>query len=69
MSDSADLQNLVGKILSDKKFAEALAKNPEQALKEAGIDPTIDLVEALKGVDAESLKNLAAAFGENQAAI
>ena len=69
MSDSADLQNLVGKILSDEKFAEALAKNPEQALQEAGIDPTIDLVEALKGVDAESLKNLAAAFGENQAAI
>jgi hypothetical protein len=69
MSDSADLQNLVGKILSDEKFAEALAKNPEQALKEAGIDPTIDLVEALKGVDAEALKNLAAAFGENQAAI
>ena len=69
MSDSADLQTLVGKILSDEKFAEALAKNPEQALKEAGIDPAIDLVEALKGVDAESLKNLAAAFGENQAAI
>ena len=69
MSDSADLQTLVGKILSDEKFAEALAKNPEQALQEAGIDPTIDLVEALKGVDAESLKNLAAAFGENQAAI
>ena len=69
MSDSADLQNLVGKILSDEKFAEALAKNPEQALQAAGIDPTIDLVEALKGVDAESLKNLAAAFGENQAAI
>jgi hypothetical protein len=69
MSDATDLQLLVGKILSDEKFAEALAKNPEQALKDAGIDPAIDLVEALKGVDAEALKNLATAFGENQAAV
>jgi hypothetical protein len=69
MSDANDLQVLVGKILSDEKFAEALAKNPEQALKDVGIDPTIDLIEALKGVDAASLKSLAAAFGKNQAAV
>jgi hypothetical protein len=69
MSDATDLQLLVGKILSDEKFVEALAKNPEQALKDAGIDPAIDLIEALKGVDAEALKNLATAFGENQAAV
>ena len=66
---AADLQFLVGKILSDEKFAEALTKNPEQALKEAGIEPTVDLVETLKGVDAEALKSLARAFGENQAAV
>jgi hypothetical protein len=66
---SADLQQLVGKILSDEKFAKALAENPEKALKEAGIEPTLDLVEALKGVDAESLKGLAASFGEQQAAV
>ncbi len=69
MSESTDLQVLVGKILADEKFAEALAKNPEQALKDAGIDPNIDLIEALKGVDAEALKSLAGAFGENQAAV
>jgi len=66
---SSDLQTLVGKILSDEKFAEALANNPEEALKEAGIEPTIDLLEALKGVDPESLKKLAGAFGDNQAAV
>jgi hypothetical protein len=66
---SADLELLVGKILSDEKFAEALAENPEKALKEANISPTIDLLEALQDVDAESLRNLAAAFKENQAAI
>jgi hypothetical protein len=66
---SADLQELVGKILSDEKFAKALADDPEKALRDAGIEPTVDLVDALQDVDAESLKNLAAAFGENQAAV
>jgi hypothetical protein len=65
----ADLQLLVGKILSDEKFAAALAENPEKTLKEAGIEPSIDLLEALQGVDAESLQKLAANFGEHQAAL
>lgn len=66
---STDLQLLVGKILSDEKFAKALAEKPEQTLREAGIEPTIDLIEALKDVDAASLQKLAASFGENQAAV
>lgn len=66
---AADIQVLVGKILSDGKFVDALAQNPEQALHEAGIEPTIDLLDALKGVDPESLRNLAAVFGDNQAAV
>lgn len=65
---SEDLQTLVGKVLSDENFATALAENPEQALQEAGIDPTPELLEALQGIDAESLKSLAAAFGDGQAA-
>jgi len=66
---SDDLEILVGKILSDEDFAKALVENPEQTLKDNGIDPTIDLLEALEGVDIEALKNLAASFGDNQAAI
>ena len=65
----ADLQLLVGKILSDEKFAADLAKDPEKTLKEAGIEPTIDLLEALQDVDAESLQKLAASFGDHQAAL
>ncbi len=66
---SADLQTLIGKILSDQNFAKALTENPEQALKDAGIKPEIDLLEALQGVDAEALQSLATAFGEDQAAV
>lgn len=65
----ADLQQLVGKILSDQDFARALAENPQATLEEAGIEPTIDLLDALEGVDAESLQKLAASFGEHQAAL
>ncbi len=65
---SADLQTLIGKILSDEEFAKALSENPEQALRDANIEPNVDLLDALQGVDAESLKSLAAAFGDNQAA-
>jgi hypothetical protein len=66
---ATSLQLLIGKILEDKEFAEALVQDPEKTLADAGIEPTVDLLEALKEVDAESLKNMAAAFGENQAAV
>lgn len=66
---SDDLEVLVGKILSDEDFAQALVENPEQTLKDNGIDPTIDLLDALQGVDVEALKGLAASFGDNQAAV
>lgn len=66
---AADIQLLVGKIMSDEGFVDELVDNPEEALREAGIEPTIDLLDALKDVDAESLRNLAGAFGENQAAV
>lgn len=66
---SDDLEILVGKILSDEDFAQALVENPEQTLKDNGIDPTIDLLEALRGVDVEALKDLAASFGDNKAAV
>jgi hypothetical protein len=66
---SDDIQFLVGKILSDPDFAQALVENPEKVLQENGIEPSIDLLKALDGVDAESLKNLAGAFDDNQAAL
>lgn len=66
---SADIQRLVNKIMTDEAFARALAENPEATLKEAGIEPTIDLLEALQDVDAESLQKLAATFDEEQAAL
>ena len=65
---SNDLQSLVSKIMSDEAFVNALASNPEQALKDAGVSATPEMLDALKGVDAAAIKNLAASFKEDQAA-
>jgi hypothetical protein len=66
---SADLQRLIGKIMTEEGFAEALTQNPEKTLKEANIEPTVDLLEALKGVDPDALKNMASSFKQSQAAV
>jgi hypothetical protein len=63
-----DFQTLIGKAMSDEAFARALINNPEKALKEAGIQPTPEMLEALKGVDAASFQKLAQAFGDAKAA-
>ena len=63
-----DFQTLVGKAISDENFAQALVDNPEKALKDAGIQPTPEILEALKGVDAAAIRKLAQAFGDNKAA-
>ncbi|GAB4445163.1 MAG: hypothetical protein Kow0031_27670 [Anaerolineae bacterium] len=66
---SANLQKLVGKILEDETFVDALAANPKKALEDAGIEPTLDLLDALEGVDPNQIKQMAATFGKDQAAL
>lgn len=64
-----DFQTLVGRAMTDEKFAQALADDPEAALKAAGIQPTAEMLEALRGVDAAAIRRLAEAFGENRSAL
>lgn len=63
-----DFQTLVGKAMTDEQFAQALVANPEKALRGVGIEPTAEMLDALKGVDAAAIRRLAEAFGENKAA-
>ena len=65
---NADFQTLVKKVMTDDSFAANLTGNPEQALKGAGITPTSELLDALKGVDVASIKKMASSFKEGQAA-
>lgn len=63
-----DFQTLVGRAMADEKFAQALASDPAKALKDAGLQPTPEMLDALKGVDAAAIRRLAQAFGDNKAA-
>ncbi|HSH05295.1 MAG TPA: Os1348 family NHLP clan protein [Anaerolineae bacterium] len=64
----SDLQTLIGKALTDDKFVQNLVDNPEQALKDAGVEPTPEILAALDGVDVDAIKNLASALGDDRAA-
>lgn len=65
---ASDFDTLVSKVMSDDAFAANLIRQPEQTLRSAGIQPTGELLDALKGVDLASIKQLASAFKEDQAA-
>ncbi len=65
---SSDLQTLVNKIMTDEAFVNSLASNPEQALKDAGIEANAEMLEALQGTDVAAIKQLASSFKADQAA-
>jgi hypothetical protein len=64
----ADIQTIAAKILADAAFCDKLLSNPEQTLKESGFEPTAEMIEAIKALDASSMKKLAAVFGKEHAA-
>jgi hypothetical protein len=64
----ANLQDLAMKVLSDASFAQKLLSNPEATLRAEGIEPTAEMLDALKGVDAASILVLAEDFKNGKAA-
>jgi hypothetical protein len=63
----AQLDALMNKLLNDQDFAAALAADPESALRANGVEPTPEMVAALKGLDPASIARLASAFGQSAA--
>jgi len=53
---------LVNKILQDPAFAEGLAKNPEEALNEIGLNPTKEILDALKNLNTKSIVRVTEEF-------
>ncbi len=56
MAEKDQLRTIAGKALADPAFREKLLADPEAAVKEAGIELTPEQMEALKGMDRESLE-------------
>ena len=57
-------QQFVTKMVNDQAFRQAVAKNPEAALKAERVTASPELVAALKKVDYAQLAKVAAAFGQ-----
>ena len=65
----AGLKALVEKVMTDDSFVEALVRNPEETLKSAGVEPTAEILDALKGLDVDAVRKLASSFGDENAAL
>ncbi|MGB0695028.1 MAG: Os1348 family NHLP clan protein [Rhodospirillaceae bacterium] len=61
-------QNLVDKAINDSDFAQQLIDAPKETLTAAGVEPTAEMLDAINGLDVESLQKLAMAFGDKKAA-
>jgi hypothetical protein len=49
--------------MDDRKFYEQLKRDPESALREHGVKPSSEQIEALKNLNYEYLEEVAEAFG------
>jgi hypothetical protein len=63
------LQALAMKIITDDAFAEALLANPAEVLAAAGVEPTAEMIETIRGIDLEELRNLTAVFSDESKAM
>jgi hypothetical protein len=57
-------EQLVSRMVSDRKFREGLARDPEGTLKSHGVTPTPQMVSALRAVDYGAIKQVGKAFGK-----
>ncbi len=64
----SSFDSIVKKLLSDESFASQLIAAPDETLRAHGVEPTAEMVNALKQLDPTSLSRLASAFGQQQAA-
>ncbi len=58
---------LLNKLTSDPGFAATLVADPEGALSAHGIEPTDEMVSAIRGLEPASIEKLVGAFGKSAA--
>lgn len=64
----ATLQEIAIRIITDDAFAQSLLADPEQVLRAEGVEPTPEMLDVINGIDIDELRNLTAAFtDENKA--
>ena len=64
-----DFSYLSNKVLHDPAFVEGLAENPEEVLNEIGLNPTREILDALKNLNTKSIVRVAQEFSSNLSVI
>jgi hypothetical protein len=64
-----DSKLIIDKVLADASFCEQLVSQPAETLGAMGVNPTPEVISALKGLDPQNLQRLVGAFGKQQAAL
>lgn len=59
----AQFDSLLNKLMSDRSFASTLVANPEATLRAHGVEPTAEMVTAIRALDPASVERLVGAFG------
>jgi len=62
------INSVIEKAMNDKSFCESLISNPAETLKAEGVEPTDEMLAALKDINADQLNEMASTFDKNQAA-
>lgn len=60
-----DFSYLSNKVLHDPAFVEGLAENPEEVLNGIGLNPTREILDALKNLNTKSIVRVAEEFSSN----
>ena len=63
-----DIQRIIAAIQDDPAFRSQLLSDPDAALKGIGVESNAEMIEALKGLDENSLEEMARSFGTDSAA-
>ena len=64
-----DFSYLSNKVLHDPAFVEGLAENPEEVLNEIGLNPTREILDAIKNLNTKSIVRVAQEFSSNLSVI
>lgn len=59
-------EQMVGRILSDPRFRQALLDDPEKCMTEHGYPPNAELVRAITSTDRSVIESMAAQFEQGQ---
>lgn len=60
----AQFDSLLNKLMADRSFGATLIADPEATLRAHGVEPTSEMVAAVRALDPASLERLVGAFGQ-----